>query len=392
MEAIIFIGTNKSGTSREALTIAKKMGFSVILFTDRKKFLEQRDEFPEVDKIYFFQSNDEVESRIKDLIQSDIKIAAIISFIDPFVSFAAELQRRMGLVSLSVEALRTMEDKLQFRHALKHLSSAPYYLSSIEGKLDFPFPVIVKSPHSNGSKNVKLVTNKEKLKKIIKKSTEPLLIEEFLQGPQYLVEAVCYEGELKIVAIIKQDIMEINDQFIITGYQYPATLQDKEEGELIKAVLDIKDVLNMTNGNFHLEFRLVDGNWKLIEMNPRISGGAMNKIIFEGTGINFAEEIIRLNLGEKPSFIQTKFQPVYAKFLTVDKVGKLIKVTGRNRAAKYDGIKEIYVKPRKGTILRKPTSLGHRYAYVLAVGDTVEAAKEKAILAAKEIRFYIETM
>ena len=55
----------------------------------------------------------------------------------------------------------------------------------------------------------------------------------------------------------------------------------------------LKD-LRVTNAACHLEFRYVYENWKLIEMNPRVSGGAMNRMIEEAFGINLVEETIKL--------------------------------------------------------------------------------------------------
>ena len=63
----------------------------------------------------------------------------------------------------------------------------------------------------------------------------------------------------------------------------------------------IKD-LGVTNAASHLEVRYVNGIWKLIEINPRISGGAMNRMIEEAFGINLVEETIKLYLGDEPIF------------------------------------------------------------------------------------------
>ena len=48
MQTIIFLGSNSSGTSREALTISRQMGYFTVLFTDRRSFLDK--EFPVLDK------------------------------------------------------------------------------------------------------------------------------------------------------------------------------------------------------------------------------------------------------------------------------------------------------------------------------------------------------
>ncbi|UZM97127.1 hypothetical protein OL548_17875 [Lysinibacillus sp. MHQ-1] len=50
---------------------------------------------------------------------------------------------------------------------------------------------------------------------------------------------------------------------------------------------------------------------------------------------------------------------------------------------------EVYVKPRKGTFLTPPLSMGHRYAYVIAQGSTLSEARNHATNAAKEIKFIL---
>lgn len=53
---------------------------------------------------------------------------------------------------------------------------------------------------------------------------------------------------------------------------------------------------------------------------------------------------------------------------------------------------EVYVKPRKGTILTPPLSMGHRYAYVIAEGATLAEAQNNATTAAKEIKFLLKAL
>lgn len=121
-----------------------------------------------------------------------------------------------------------------------------------------------------------------------------------------------------------------------------------------------------------------------------MSGGGMNQLLLHGLGINLAEETVKLALGFKPDFEEriTK-QNVYAKYVVLSKGGLLKKVTGRNRAKKCPGVKEVYIKPRKGTYLNPPKSMGDRYAYVIATGENKEMAKSNAVNAVKEICFLI---
>ena len=407
MQTIVFIGSNKSGTSREALITSTEMGYFTVLLTDRRVFIEQRAEFSEVHRMEFVDTltdKEKIYSILTDLEQHSKQIRAVISFIDPFVSYAAQISKELGLVQLSVDALAKMEEKTYFREQLKLLPVSPFHFvlqmiqpidKYVEKYKDY-LPLILKSPVSNGSKDVLLAKTNYELKEALiyfkkKFPKTTVLMEEYLIGPQYLIEVMVIKGQIFLIAIIEQEI-SYGERFIITGYIYPAKLETIEDQKLQSAVASIVKQLGLINGTCHLEMKLVKGGWKLIEVNPRMSGGAMNRIIKEGTGINLVKETLKLFLDEEPILEKTLMKHVYAKFITVNSSGRLIKVTGKNRAATYEGVKEVFVKPRKGAILTKPYSLGDRYAYVIAAANSAEKAKSIAVEAANEIKFYLEPL
>ncbi|MFZ7943322.1 ATP-grasp domain-containing protein [Neobacillus sp. 19] len=375
MQTIVFIGSNKSGTSREALITSTEMGYFTVLLTDRKKFIQQRDEFPEVQRMMFVENlfeKGKVFSIVHDLEQEGKQICAIISFIDPFVSYAGRLSQAWGFGrgNLSIEALSVMEDKNRFRSHLKGLPVSPQFsvipfdepIDKLIKEFEGSFPLILKSPVSNGSKDVLLVHTFNELSEglqVLKKGFPKIdiLMEEYLVGPQYLIEVMVVNGEISIIAVIEQEILNGN-RFIITGYMFPALLNMEENETLELAVISIIRELELINGTCHLEMRYVNSQWKLIEINPRMSGGAMNRIIQEGTGINLVKETIKLFIGIEPILEKSFMKYVYAKYLIVEAKGKLMKVTGKNRALKHEGIKEVFVKPKKGAVLREPRCNG----------------------------------
>ena len=89
----------------------------------------------------------------------------------------------------------------------------------------------------------------------------------------------------------------ISNRFIITGYKLPTSLTDKVSQELYIAINNIIKEIGLINGTCHLEMRNFNHEWKLIEINPRISGGAINQLIYEATGINLVKETLKLSLG-----------------------------------------------------------------------------------------------
>ena len=58
METIVFIETTKSGSSREAIKAAERLGFLTVLLTERNSFMKQRKEFPDVSQMIHVRRND----------------------------------------------------------------------------------------------------------------------------------------------------------------------------------------------------------------------------------------------------------------------------------------------------------------------------------------------
>ena len=340
-----------------------------------------------------------IRGKISELQLSGKVVKAILSFIDPFVSLAASLMNEVCGAKISVGALSVMEDKSLTRVALERNASTPKFLI-YQPTNDYPqghqvdFPVIVKSTISKASKDVYRVENRIEMKKVLRQLTrlnpnKNILVEEYLEGPQYLVEAIVHEGNVKIVAVFKQHITK-QLKFIVTGYEIQLDMEKEFYDRIYRTVTAILKDLKTINAAVHLEMRFVNGNWKLIEINPRLSGGAMNRMIEEAYGINLAEETIKLYMGSEPLLIRKFEKYIYGHFITIDTCGILLKVTGEANATQLPGVKDVFVKTRIGEAVMPALSMGHRYGYVIATGNSSEEARVNAINAAKTINFYVE--
>lgn len=405
MKTIVFIGSYKSGTSKEALTIAKEMGYYVVLCTDKAKYMTSHPDFLEVDQFVFMEDLLNEQQMVKEitmLMEKGKQICACLSFIDPYVSYAARLSKHFELPKISVDSLGLMENKIAIREKLKDLPMTPFYtifhpddsIKKFGKEYKSLFPFIIKPPISNGSRNVLFVETIEKLASALtflqeKHPNNPLLIEEFLHGPQYLVEILVYNNEIKFLALVEQEVL-YNGRFIVTGYKFPGEVGEDEYRSLKVCISRMLEQTGFSNGSCHMEMKLVQGKWKLIEVNPRMAGGAMNRIIEEGTGINLLKEILKVHLGEEPILPEKKKNYVYARYLTINSRGKLLKITGKELALKHDGVKYVHIKPHAGRLITAPYSMGNRYACVIAVSEAAEQAKAIALEATKEIKFYLE--
>jgi len=403
MNCVVFIGSQRAGSSFDALCEAKSMGYYVVLMTNIPSHMAAKNFFECVDEMLLCQTSNisHVRYEIDVLAEKGLKVCAVISFTEEGCLVASIMAKERGLVHFTVEAIRVMRDKLETRKTIGHTAYSPFFYGmdgrnepskqEIESKL----PLIIKNPLSSGSKSVIMVNSYEDYKTELESHppTEPLLIEEYLDGPQFLVETVVTKSingsHVNIVVVIKQEI-SYTYRFIVTGYQVVLNRKSEMIESLIKAVRDIVKLIGLESGPCHLEMRFACGQWKLIEANPRISGGAMNRIIEAAYGISLVRETLKIALGQEPDLVSKYERETFAQYVIASREGILLRTTGKNKALDCEGVKHVYIKPKKGHLLVPPLSMGHRYAYVIANGDTAEGAMANAKYAAAQIRFFLK--
>lgn len=238
MNTIVFVETTKSGSSREAIKAAERLGYATVLLTENLRFIDQREEFQEVTQMIHVSSitKETIREHIHILQKQGMKLTGIFSFVDPFVSITAHLMNEYCHSTISADAYLKMENKVLTRTALAKNEATPKFmiyepskdLKEFIGMQDL-FPLIVKSPLSKASRDVYLVENSKEMARVMKsllkaQPNQQIVVEEYLDGPQYLVEVVVDDGEIHLVAVIKQDIQK-DLKFIITGYDFQLSLE-----------------------------------------------------------------------------------------------------------------------------------------------------------------------
>lgn len=404
MKSIVFLGTNKTGSSYEGIRAAKRLGYETILLTNRTIFIEEKEGYKEIDdaRLIDMSDTDEIFLAITDLMNEGKIVDCFISFLDEYVYLAALLTNVICNTPLTYEPLEIMTDKILTREFLSGKNYTPFFkvLSSPEtienevNELHDQFPLIIKSPQSNGSKDVILVENiwecKRGVKQLLRKNSEfPILVEEYLEGPQYLIEVMVFHSTITIVAIVEQEVTK-GERFIITGYSICPKLLLEQLSGLKETVYSIIEDFQFRNGTCHLEMKLTNKGWKLIEINPRMAGGAMNRMIEEAFGVNLAEQTIKLYAGKEPDLIRRQEKAIYAHYLIVSSIGRLLKVSGCDSAEEQAGVIEVYTKAATGQIVTPPRSMGQRYGYVIAAAYSKSSARECAINGAQQIQFYLQ--
>jgi biotin carboxylase len=291
-----------------------------------------------------------------------------------------------------------MLDKVRSRESLAGTPYSLFYRVADDDALTTgivrEMPLVMKSPLSTGSKDVYPVWTPRQYKETFRRLKKQypdrsVLVEKYIDGPQYLVETLTESGNVHITAVVRQEIT-FTGRFIVTGYQMVTDTSGGLYDSLTAAVKFIIRTFGLTDGPCHLELRHSGGKWFLIEANPRIAGGAMNAFIETAFGFDLAKETLKLSLGLRPIIEIKHRKEVYLQYVVLRKGGVLHKVTGKNAARRCPGAERVFVKPKRGSVLVPPSSMGHRYAYVIATGASAAEARSNAKAAAGKIVFHLQ--
>ncbi|RWK33365.1 acetyl-CoA carboxylase biotin carboxylase subunit family protein [Mesorhizobium sp.] len=243
-------------------------------------------------------------------------------------------------------------------------------------------PVIVKPAASNGSIGVRLCRNVDELAehtncllegKHMWRSSPRIIVEEFVEGPQYTVELMGNE----VIGIVAADYGPL-PEFVYRQFTVPALLANDKQVCIADISLSCLRALDLGWGPTNIELRWTKAGPVVIEVNPRLAGAPDPQLIQASYGIDLIMEHIKLVIGA-PWDLRPKHSHIAsARILVPERDGILDWDDGPSRAAAVPGVVEVrlYVKP-KTLIVRRGDSRDC-VGYVVAVSPSL--AETEAIL------------
>lgn len=209
------------------------------------------------------------------------------------VVLATRLANDLNLLSNSydnIEAM-TLKDKMQERLKEKGLRFIKgQVVNSLEEAIDFYDSenlkkVVIKPSYSAGSSSVKICLSKEDMIKNIKElfddyncfgneNTE-LLVQEFIEGEEYIVNTVSSAGKHRVTLIWKYSKVKTSDGSIIYDIMETVDELDLGEAEMVEYAYKVADAIGVEYGPIHGEYIMDENGPVLVEVNCRPCGGTL---------------------------------------------------------------------------------------------------------------------
>lgn len=295
--------------------------------------------------------------------------------------------RELGLPGISPDTALKATDKAEMIKAFEtHGVEHPwYYVVSDRSVFDLivrqaSYPCIIKPTDNAGSRGVVLCHDKSELIKGYEYASHEsrggtVIIEEYLQGPEFSVEVMVVDGVPHILQITDK-ITTGAPHFVEMGHTQP-TSQPQNVQEKIKdlACRAVKAV-GINVGPAHVEMILTEQGPKMVELGARMGGDCITThLVPLSTGVDMVAATIKLACGE-----EADIEPKWCKGSAIryfdTPAGVLKGIDGVEKARSIPGVEEISFVHDIGETLGEIGSSVDRIGFVIAQGETINDAIE----------------
>lgn len=321
--------------------------------------------------------------------------AIVTAATDKPLVMMARIAEKYGFPFYSVETAQWSTDKFQMKQRFE-LGDVPH----AKGRLvkngaetaDMVYPVIVKPRDNSGSRGVKLCRTKEELEQSMAEALEyskldSVLVEEFIEGPEYSIEGLHYEGKSEVIQFTEKKTTEFPYN-VELGHIQPANISDENKQKIREIVAKIGKALKFEHCPSHTELKINERGIFVIETSPRLGGDYITSTLTPlSTGVNVEDELLRIALGEKISPAPQSVQYSGVRFFAFDE-GNIIKhVPDANFVKTWPHVVDFSFNLKEGDSVNQITSSLNRYGHLTLIAGnraSIEDAFEKYEKAIKE--------
>lgn len=331
-------------------------------------------------------------------------IAAVCSFHDDFQPTAAKIAAALNLpLPIDPVVVENTRNKLRMRQILaeKKIDHTPAKIVShrqeaIALAQVWGYPLILKPIDGSGSQGVAKMASVDDIETAFNwgkasNADATFIIEPYLTGPEYSVEAISENGKHRILAITQK--YKNPETFIEIGHCIPAELPNDRVAEIIAFVERVLSALGIDRGPSHTEIILTESGPKIVETHTRVGGDSIVEILEFASGIDLINLVARQSLGESVLDLipkQIDFSMAAAVWFACPETrGNLEEIEGIKAAEQLEGIRFVRLLKQPGESLDLIRHSFMRPICAAAVGSSSSEAISRVQAAIGKLRFHV---
>lgn len=370
------------------------------------------------------------EGSVRRILDHCGPVAAVVAADTPMLALAAAVAERMGLPHNPAGAVRNAADKARLRQrwAAAGLPQPRFAMLPAmapaeairEAARVVGFPCVVKAVSLSASQGVlraddpaAALAAAQRIRGILaaarRPAGEPLLVEEYLPGPELSIDGLLANGVLTVTAVFDKPAMPDGPTFEETMLVTPSRLPAPVLAAAVRTAGEAAAALGLTHGPIHAELRITDrsgsgagdrggsdaggrgGRAAMLELAARCIGGLCSRVLRYPGGQSLEELVLASALGRPaPAIGHAPARPAGVFMLPVPRPGVLRAVRGRESAAAVPGVTGVTITIPAGQQVR-PLPDGDRYlGFIFAEAATHREVEHALSTACRQLRVLID--
>lgn len=282
------------GGVADVLIPARRLGIETLLFQRKEAMNAELGHLADHYHLVAFDDHDATVQAAVDAYREK-PFDCVVSFSELGMIPAAIIAERLGLPGASrVATARLLRDKLAMRGKLNTAGLSPVRterVESLDQARDFAaaagYPLIIKPRSGTGSMGVRRAEGPAELAEAVAaalaEDSGDYLIEEFLAGREFSVEAFSFSGIHRIVAVTGK---QVTANYVESGHIVPADVSAAERAAIRNLVTRFLDLAGITDGPSHTEVIIGPGGPRIVESHDRLGGDKIFRLVELAYGVN----------------------------------------------------------------------------------------------------------
>lgn len=341
----------------------------------------------------------------------------VITFSEAAVIAVAVIADALGLPSIGFEAARASRNKYLMRQSYER-AGAPIpryrFVTELDDALaaaeEFGYPAIIKPTMGAGSHFVFRVDTPEEMTLRFHQAIQGirtmfwvtaeadgldlgpqgLLVESFLEGREYLMEALAWDDEVYLGSVV--------DRITVEGATYdddvhhaPTSLSSEDVERVQRVVKAGAHAQGLRRSVMHAEVRFHDGEPHLLEIAARVGGGGLDLIARLTGEYDPIRSVVDIGLGVRPDVHHYRPTDVHIAAMCLICDGGVVRdIHVPVEVSESEKTFLLKITARPGDVIRRPPDGNTIFGFLGTTGTSMEDAMATMNEFAKKITVTLE--
>jgi biotin carboxylase len=325
----------------------------------------------------------------------------VITFAEYSVITVAAVAAALGLPGIGVQAALQSRNKVLMRQAhqrygapipsFRHVETAEAALAAAE---EFGYPVILKPTMGAASYYVFRVETPQELAERFEQASkgmehffdvlaeadgmdlgpEGLMIESFLDGREYLIEALAWDDEVYLGSVVDRITAE-GGTFDDDVHHAPTSLSPEDLASVHRAVTAGAHAQGLRRSVMHAEVRFHNGEPHLLEIAARVGGGGLDMIARLTADYDPVSAVIDVGLGVRPKV--RHYQPTgthMTSMCLISEAGLIERIDVPEDVSTSDRVFLLKITAKPGDMVKRPPDGNTIIGFLGVLGTSQEDA------------------